>query len=102
MKGTAARGLWFEQDLEQAKRLLLETTHPNSMVAEMSGFGSCSYFNQFFHERVGMTPRIFQGEADMFELVAATALGKETPETRDRDRTGKDVIVQLAQSREKK
>jgi 3-hydroxyisobutyrate dehydrogenase-like beta-hydroxyacid dehydrogenase len=45
---------------------------------------------------VGMTPRIFQGEADMFELVAATPLGKETPENRDRSRTGKDVIVQMA------
>ena len=46
--------------LEQAKRLLLETTHPISMVADMSGFGSCSYFNHFFHERVGMTPRKFR------------------------------------------
>lgn len=45
---------------------------------------------------VRMTPRIFQGEADMFELVAATALGRETPENRDRNRTGKDVIRQLA------
>ena len=50
-------------------------------------------------EGVGMTPRIFQGEADMFELIAATALGKETPETRDRNRTGKDVIKQLADDR---
>jgi LacI family transcriptional regulator len=46
--------------LEQAKRLLLETTHPIAVVAEMSGFGSCSYFNQFFHERMGMTPRSFR------------------------------------------
>ncbi len=46
--------------LEQAKRLLSETTLPNSMVADMSGFGSCSYFNQFFHERVGMTPRKYR------------------------------------------
>lgn len=46
--------------LEQAKRLLLESTHPISVVAEMSGFGSCSYFNHFFHERVGMTPRRFR------------------------------------------
>jgi LacI family transcriptional regulator len=46
--------------LEQAKRLLLETTHPISLVAEMSGFGSCSYFNHFFHERVGVTPRKFR------------------------------------------
>jgi 3-hydroxyisobutyrate dehydrogenase-like beta-hydroxyacid dehydrogenase len=47
---------------------------------------------------VGMTPRIFQGEANMFELVAATPLGQETPENRDRSRTGKDVIVQMAAS----
>ena len=50
-------------------------------------------------EGVGMTPRIFQGEADMFEMIAATALGKETPENRDRSRTGKDVIRQLASDR---
>ena len=50
-------------------------------------------------EGVGMTPRIFQGEADMFEMIAATALGKETPENRDRNRTGKDVIKQLAEDR---
>jgi 3-hydroxyisobutyrate dehydrogenase-like beta-hydroxyacid dehydrogenase len=49
-------------------------------------------------EGVGMTPRIFQGEADMFEMVAATALGRETPENRDKSRTGKDVIKQLAAS----
>jgi LacI family transcriptional regulator len=46
--------------LEQAKRLLVETSHSISTVAEMSGFGSCSYFNQFFHERVGSTPRGFR------------------------------------------
>jgi 3-hydroxyisobutyrate dehydrogenase-like beta-hydroxyacid dehydrogenase len=50
-------------------------------------------------EGVGMTPRIFQGEADMFEMIAATKLGKETPENRDRARTGKDVIKQLAADR---
>jgi 3-hydroxyisobutyrate dehydrogenase-like beta-hydroxyacid dehydrogenase len=50
-------------------------------------------------EGVGMTPRIFQGEADMFELVAATKLGKETPETRDKSRTGRDVVKQLADDR---
>jgi 3-hydroxyisobutyrate dehydrogenase-like beta-hydroxyacid dehydrogenase len=50
-------------------------------------------------EGVGMTPRIFQGEADMFEMIAATALGKETPENRDRERTGKDVIKQLGDDR---
>jgi len=38
----------------------------------------------------------------MFELIAATALGKETPETRDRNRTGKDVIKQLAEDKRPK
>jgi 3-hydroxyisobutyrate dehydrogenase-like beta-hydroxyacid dehydrogenase len=52
-------------------------------------------------EGVGMTPRIFQGQADMFELVAGTALGRETPESRDKSRSGKDVIKQLADSTRK-
>jgi LacI family transcriptional regulator len=46
--------------LQFAKRLLLETTHPISTVAEMSGFGSVGYFIQFFQERVGTTPRRFR------------------------------------------
>ncbi len=47
-------------------------------------------------EAVGMTPRVFQGAADIYEFVAATALGKETPESRDRSRGGKDVVRMLA------
>jgi LacI family transcriptional regulator len=46
--------------LERAKRLLLESTHPISIVAEMSGFGSAAYFIQFFQDRVGTTPRRFR------------------------------------------
>jgi LacI family transcriptional regulator len=46
--------------LERAKRLLLETTHPISLVAQMAGFGSCAYFIQFFQQRVGTTPRRFR------------------------------------------
>jgi 3-hydroxyisobutyrate dehydrogenase-like beta-hydroxyacid dehydrogenase len=47
-------------------------------------------------EGVGMTPRIFQGAADMYELVAGTALGRETPEGRDKSLGGKEVIRRLA------
>lgn len=47
-------------------------------------------------EGVGMTPHIFQGAADMYELVAATALGRETPEGRDKSLGGRDVINRLA------
>ena len=47
-------------------------------------------------ESVGMTPRVFQGAADIYEFVAATTLGKETPESRDKSRSGKDVVSLLA------
>lgn len=50
-------------------------------------------------EAAGMTPRMFQGAADMYEFIAATTLGKETPENRDKSRGGKDVVRLLAQER---
>jgi hypothetical protein len=48
-----------------------------------------------------MTPRILEGAADMYEFVAGTPLGRETPENRDRTRTGKDVVRQLAEALKK-
>jgi len=45
----------------------------------------------------GMTPKMFQGAADIYRFVAGTALGKETPETRDKRRDGKDVVRSLAE-----
>jgi 3-hydroxyisobutyrate dehydrogenase-like beta-hydroxyacid dehydrogenase len=47
-------------------------------------------------ESVGLTPRMFQGTADMYEFIAATALGRETPENRDKSRGGRDVVRLLA------
>lgn len=47
----------------------------------------------------GMGPHVFQGAADTYAFVAATALGKETPENRDKSRTGKDVVSMLAEQR---
>jgi len=44
----------------------------------------------------GMTPKMFQGAADIYRFVAGTSLGKETPENRDRTRDGKDVVRLLA------
>ena len=41
---------------------------------------------------LGMTRRIFEGATDMYELIAATPLGKESPEqARKAGRTGLDV-----------
>jgi len=46
---------------------------------------------------VGMTPRILQGAADMYELIAKTPLGRESPEeARDKARKGPEVVRGLA------
>jgi 3-hydroxyisobutyrate dehydrogenase-like beta-hydroxyacid dehydrogenase len=47
----------------------------------------------------GVTPKMFQGAADVYLFVANTALGKETPENRDKSRAGGDVVRLLAQER---
>jgi len=47
----------------------------------------------------GITPKIFEGAADIYRFVAETPLGKETPESRDKERTGKAVVEALAQHR---
>jgi 3-hydroxyisobutyrate dehydrogenase-like beta-hydroxyacid dehydrogenase len=47
----------------------------------------------------GVTPKVFQGAADIYRFVASTPLGKETPENRDKARDGKDVVRLLAQER---
>ena len=45
----------------------------------------------------GITPKVFQGAAAIYDFVAGTALGKETPENRDKTRGGKDIVRLLAQ-----
>jgi 3-hydroxyisobutyrate dehydrogenase-like beta-hydroxyacid dehydrogenase len=45
---------------------------------------------------VGLTPRIYEGAADMYRFVAETPLGRETPEERDRGRSLAEVIAALA------
>ena len=47
-------------------------------------------------EDAGMTPRMLEGAADMYRFVADTPIGKETPENRDKSRTGIDVVRLLA------
>lgn len=47
----------------------------------------------------GITAKVFEGAADIYDFVARTALGKETPENRDKSRTGADVVRALAEAR---
>jgi 3-hydroxyisobutyrate dehydrogenase-like beta-hydroxyacid dehydrogenase len=48
----------------------------------------------------GITSKMFQGAADIYRFVAGTALGKETPENRDKARKAKDVVQLLARERD--
>ena len=45
----------------------------------------------------GITSKVFEGTAEIYSFVAGTALGQETPENRDKARSGKDVVRLLAQ-----
>jgi 3-hydroxyisobutyrate dehydrogenase-like beta-hydroxyacid dehydrogenase len=47
----------------------------------------------------GVTPKVFEGAAEIYHFVAATPLGKETPESRDKERSGAAVVQALAQER---
>jgi len=50
-------------------------------------------------DSAGITPKVFQGASEIYRFVADTSLGKETPENRDKNRSGKDVIRMLAEER---
>ena len=47
-------------------------------------------------EAVGMTPKMIEGAAEVYEFVAGTALGRETPESRDSSLDGRGVVKRLA------
>lgn len=47
-------------------------------------------------EAVGMTPTMIEGAAEVYDFVARTALGRQTPEQRDRALDGRGVVEQLA------
>jgi LacI family transcriptional regulator len=48
--------------LDEAKRLLLDSSLSITYVALSAGFTNSAYFSQFFHKRVGMTPRQYRRE----------------------------------------
>ena len=45
---------------------------------------------------LGLTPRIFEGVAELYQSVAETELGKETPEETDRTRGLWETIAALS------
>jgi AraC-like DNA-binding protein len=49
--------------LDRAQQLLADSDHPIGTIAGMVGFDSRHYFNAFFRERCGMTPKAYRDEA---------------------------------------
>lgn len=47
-------------------------------------------------QAIGLTPRIHQGAAEMYQFLGQTSLADETPESRDRDRSLKELIEVLS------
>ena len=51
-------------------------------------------------EDAGMTKRMMEGAADMFEMLAKTPLAKETPEeSKEKGRSGKQIVRALAEGK---
>jgi 3-hydroxyisobutyrate dehydrogenase-like beta-hydroxyacid dehydrogenase len=51
-------------------------------------------------EDAGMTRRMLEGAADMFEMLAKTPLARETPEeSKEKGRTGKEIVKALAEGK---
>jgi 3-hydroxyisobutyrate dehydrogenase-like beta-hydroxyacid dehydrogenase len=104
----AARLMGFEDELRSEQRETMaqvlgwvEGSLPQMppkayrWVGEMREIATC-------FADLGMTPDILNGAAEMYRLVAGTAIGKETPETRDRNRDAAGVIAAVADSLEER
>jgi 3-hydroxyisobutyrate dehydrogenase-like beta-hydroxyacid dehydrogenase len=99
----AARKLGVEKTLE-AELKSSQTQLHDSVLSRSAGMAFKAYrWVPEMHEiaktfeGAGMTPRIFQGAADLYAQIATTPQGKESPEeARDKKRSGTEVIQGLA------
>jgi 3-hydroxyisobutyrate dehydrogenase-like beta-hydroxyacid dehydrogenase len=74
---------WVEKNLPQMP------PKAHRWVGEMEEIGTC-------FADLGMTPDILNGAAEIYRFVADTPIGRETPETRDRNRKADGVVAALA------
>ena len=87
-----------EFQMSQGERYRMMERHIPGMTTRAHRWvGEMEEIAQTFAD-AGLTPKFHQAAADMYRLVASTALADETPENRDRDRTLAQVIDILAQS----
>lgn len=99
----AARKLGVEQALEQelkeSRSDVYEWQQKNIAVMPPKAYRWVPEMHEIARtfEEVGMTPRIFQGAAEIYEMIAAAPIGKESPEqARERKRDAKEVVRVLA------
>lgn len=99
---TAARALGLydalieELELSQSGRLKeMANGLPGMPVKARRWVGEMEEIAKTFGD-LGLTPKMYEGAAEMYRLVSETALADETPETRDQSRTLGQVIEILA------
>jgi 3-hydroxyisobutyrate dehydrogenase-like beta-hydroxyacid dehydrogenase len=99
----AARKLGVEQALESefmdSQREMYESILKRSATMPPKAYRWVPEMNEIAKtfEEAGLTPRMLEGAADMYELIAKTSLGRESPEqAREKARGGADVIRGLA------
>ena len=84
------------QSGQQAALQRMERTIPTVPPRSRRWVSEMEEIRDTFAE-LGMTPRLFEGVAEMYRFIGGTPLGEEFPESRDRDRTFTETIQQLAQ-----
>lgn len=93
----------FRKELETSQQVLLgwiERSLPGIPPKAHRFVGELEEISRTY-ERLGMTPKIEWGAADMYREVAQTRLGRETPEQRDPSRSLDTVIEMLAEDLKK-
>lgn len=84
-----------ELSTSQPDRLkAMERTVPSMPVKSRRWVGEMLEIAKTFEE-VGLTPKIFEGAAAMFDFVGSTSLAEETPESRDTSRTLEEALEVL-------
>ena len=99
----AARKLGVEQALEaemkESQGDMLEWVLSRSVSMPPKAYRWIPEMNEIAKtfEGAGLTPRILLGAADMYEYIAKTPLGRESPEqARTKGRSGTDIVQGLA------
>lgn len=90
-------GLIEELKLSQADKLAgMERGVPGMPTKAKRWVGEMEEIAKTFGD-LGLTPKMYEGAADMYRLVSQTPLADETPETRDTSRTLDQVIALFAE-----